>query len=144
MKEKAKWAFILDKDEFFRLSLKKILEKYGFEVEEIEDFSQLEKRKKDVGGGMILADVEIEVLERWFPLLKRWNDRFVLMTPLATDEMFLRLKKIGIHRIIKKPVEPKLLRKVIREISFPDEVEIPSLGKKEGESRLNQKGGEGR
>ena len=144
MKEKPKWAFILDKDKFFRLSLKKILEKYGFEVEEIEDFSQLEKRKKDVGGGMILADMEIEVLERWVPLLKRWNDRFVLMTPLATDEMFLRLKKIGIHRIIKKPVEPKLLRKVIREISFPDEVKIPSLRKREGGSRLNQKGGEGR
>ena len=142
MKEKAKWAFILDKDQFFRLSLKKILEKYGFEVEEIEDFSQLEKRKKDVGGGMILADVEIEVLERWFPLLKRWNDRFVLMTPLATDEMFLRLKKIGIHRIIKKPVDPRLLRKVIREISFPDEVKTPSFGKKREGSHFIQKGGE--
>jgi ActR/RegA family two-component response regulator len=50
MKERMKCAFILDKDEFFRLSLKKILEKYGFHVEEIEDFSQLEKRKKDLSG----------------------------------------------------------------------------------------------
>ena len=41
MKEKPKWAFILDKDEFVRLSLNKILKKYGFHVEEIEDFSQL-------------------------------------------------------------------------------------------------------
>jgi FixJ family two-component response regulator len=144
MKERMKCAFILDKDEFFRLSLKKILEKYGFHVEEIEDFSQLEKRKKDVEGGMILADVEIEVLERWLSLLKKWNDRLVLMTPLATDELSLRLKKIGIHRTIKKPVEPKLLRKVIREISFPDGVKIPPLGKKGEGSRFNQKGGEGR
>ena len=45
MKEKLKWAFILDKDEFVRLSLNKILKKYGFQTEEIEDFSQLEKRK---------------------------------------------------------------------------------------------------
>jgi FixJ family two-component response regulator len=142
MKERIKWAFILDKDEFFRLSLNKILKKYGFQVEEIDDFSHLEKRKKDVEGGMILADVEIEVLERWFPLLKKWNDRFILMTPLATDEMSLRLKKVGIHRIIKKPVEPKLLKRVIREISFPNEARMPSLGKKGEGSRSNQKGGE--
>jgi len=63
MKEKRKWAFILDKDEFVRLSLNKILKKYGFQTEEIEDLSQLEKRKKDVDGGMILADVEMDVLE---------------------------------------------------------------------------------
>ena len=60
MKEKVRWAFILDKDEFVRLSLNKILKKYGFEVEEIEDISGLEKRKKDVKGGMILADMEME------------------------------------------------------------------------------------
>ena len=142
MKEKLKWAFILDKDEFVRLSLNKILKKYGFHVEEIEDFSQLEKRKKDIEGGMILADVEIDVLEKGFPLLKKWNHRFILMTPLITDELNLRLKKMGIHRIIKKPVDPRLLRKVIREISFPDGVKIPSYGKKEKNSHFIQKGGE--
>ena len=126
MKERRKWAFILDKDEFVRLSLNKILKKYGFQTEEIEDFSQLEKRKKDVDGGMILADVEIDVLEKGFPFLKRWNDRFVLMTPLVTEELTLRLKKIGIRRIMKKPVEPRLLKRVIREISFPDEVKTSS------------------
>jgi hypothetical protein len=31
--------------------LNKILKKYGFEVEEIEDFSELENRKKDVEEG---------------------------------------------------------------------------------------------
>jgi FixJ family two-component response regulator len=142
MKEKIKWAFIIDKDEFVRLSLNKILKKYGFHVEEIEDFSQLERRKKDVKGGMILADVEIEVLERCLPMLRKWNDRFILMTPLVTDELTHRLKKVGIHRILKKPVEPRLLRRVIREISFPDEVKVPSLGKKGEGSRFNQKGGE--
>jgi DNA-binding NtrC family response regulator len=142
MKEKMKWAFILDKDEFVRLSLNKILKKYGFHVEEIEDFSQLEKRKKDIEGGMILADVEIEVLEKGFPLLKKWNNRFILMTPLVTDELIIRLKKMGIHRIIKKPVDPRLLRKVIREISFPDEVKTPSIGKKGECSHFIQKGGE--
>jgi len=48
MKEKLRWAFILDKDEFVRLSLNKILKKYGFQTEEIEDFSQLEKRKNPI------------------------------------------------------------------------------------------------
>jgi len=142
MKEKRKWAFILDKDEFVRLSLNKILKKYGFQTEEIEDFSQLEKRKKDVDGGMILADVEIDVLEKGFPFLKRWNDRFVLMTPLVTEELTLRLKKIGIRRIMKKPVDPRLLRKVIREISFPDGVKALSFGKKGEGSHFIQKGGE--
>ncbi len=142
MKEKRKWAFILDKDEFVRLSLNKILKKYGFETEEIEDFSQLEKRKKDVDGGMILADVEIDVLEKDFPSLKRWNDRFVLMTPLVTDELAFRLKKMGIHRIMKKPVDPRLLRKVIREISFSDGEKAPSFGKKGEGSHFIQKGGE--
>ena len=142
MKEKGKWAFILDKDEFVRLSLNKILKKYGFRTEEIEDFSELEKRKKDVEGGMILADVEIDVLEKGFSLLKRWNDRFILMTPLVTDELTLRLKKMGIHRIIKKPVDPRLLRKAIREISFPDGVKAPSFGKKGEGSHFIQKGGE--
>src|SRR4030042_3645328 len=142
MKEKRKWAFILDKDEFVRLSLNKILKKYGFQTEEIEDFSQLEKRKKDVEGGMILADVEIDVLEKGFSLLKKWNNRFILMTPLVTDELTIRLKKMGIHRIIKKPVDPRLLRKVIREISFPDEVKASSFGKKGEGSHLIQKGGE--
>lgn len=120
MKEKQRWAFILDKDEFVRLSLNKILKKYGFHVEEIEELSQLEKRKKDIEKGMILADVEIDLLERDFSLLKRWNHRFILMTPLITDELNQRLKKMGIYRIIKKPVDPRLLRKVIREISFPE------------------------
>ena len=143
MEEKTRRAFIIDKDEFVRLSLNKILKKYGFQVEEIEDFSQLERRKKDVKGGMILADVEIEVLERWFPLVRRWNARFILMTPLVTDELTLRLKKIGIQRIIKKPVDPKILRRNIREISFPDEVKVASLGKKRESSHVNQKGGEG-
>ena len=142
MKERVRWAFIIDKDEFVRLSLNKILKKYGFHVEEIEDFSQLEKRKKDIEGGMILADVEIDVLEKDFSLLKKWNNRFVLMTPLVTDELTLRLKKMGIYRIIKKPVDPRLLRKMIREISFPDEVKIPPLGKKGEGSHLIQKGGE--
>ena len=142
MKEKGKWAFILDKDEFVRLSLNKILKKYGFQTEEIENFSQLEKRRKDVEGGMILADVEIDVLEKAISLLKRWNDRFILMTPLVTEELTLRLKKMGIHRIMKKPVDPRLLRKVIREISFPDEVKALSFGKKGEGSHFIQKGGE--
>jgi FixJ family two-component response regulator len=142
MKEKLKWAFIFDKDEFVRLSLNKILKKYGFNVEEIEDFSQLEKRKKDLERGMILADVEIDVLEKGFPLARKQNNRFVLMTPLVTDELIIRLKKMGIHRIIKKPVDPRLLRKVIREISFPDEVKAPSFGKKGEGSHFIQKGGE--
>ena len=142
MKERMKCAFIIDKDEFVRLSLNKILKKYGFHVEEIEDISQLEKRKKDVEGGMILADVEIDVLEKRFSLLKRWNNRFILMTPLVTDELTLRLKKMGIHRIIKKPVDPRLLTKAIREISFPNEVKTPSLGKKGEGSHFIQKGGE--
>jgi FixJ family two-component response regulator len=142
MKEKTKWAFILDKDEFVRLSLNKILKKYGFQVEEIEDFFQFEKRKKDIERGMILADVEIDVLEKDFPLLKKWSDRFILMTPLVTDELIIRLKKMGIHRIIKKPVDPRLLRKAIREISFPEEVKTPSFGKKGEGSHSIQKGGE--
>ena len=118
MKERKKWAFIIDKDEFVRLSLNKILKKYGFQVEEIEDFSELEMRKKDVKEGMILADMEIEALENWLPLLRKWNDRFILMTPLITDEITQRLEKIGIYRIIKKPVDPRILRRTIREISF--------------------------
>ncbi len=137
-----RYAFIIDKDEFVRLSLNKILKKYGFHVEEIENISQLEKRKKDVEGGMILADVEIDVLEKSFSLLKKWNNRFILMTPLVTDELTLRLKKMGIHRIIKKPVDPRLLRKVIREISFPEEVKTPSFGKKGEGSYFIQKGGD--
>lgn len=142
MKEKLKWAFILDKDEFVRLSLNKILKKYGFHVEEIEDFFQLEKRKKDIESGMILADVEMDVLEKGFPLLKKWNNRFILMTPLVTDELNIRLKKMGIHRIIKKPVVPRLLRKIILEISFPDEVKTSSSGKKREGSYFIQKGGD--
>jgi len=132
MNERTRWAFIIDKDEFVRLSLNKILQKYGFEVEEIEDFSQLEGREKDVRGGMVVADVEIEVLERWFSLLKKWSDRFILIGPLVTEELTLRLKKMGIHHIIKKPVDPKILRRVIREIFSPDGVKVPSLGKKRG------------
>jgi FixJ family two-component response regulator len=142
VKKELKWAFILDRDEFVRLSLNKILNKYGFHVEEIEDFSQLEKRKKDVEGGMILADVEIDVLEKGFPLLKKWSDRFILMTPLVSDELTIRLKKMGIRRIMKKPVDPRFLRKVIREISSPDEVITPSFGKKGKGSHSIQKGGE--
>jgi len=142
MKEKLRWAFILDRDEFVRLSLNKILKKYGFQTEEIDDFSQLEKRKKDVEGGMILADVEIDVLEKGFSFLKKWNHRFVLMTPLVTDELILRLKKMGIHRIMKKPVDPRLLRKVIRKITFPDEVKALSFGKKGEGPHLIQKGGD--
>lgn len=141
--EKVKWAFIIDKDEFVRLSLNKILKKYGFQVEEIEDISQLAGRKKDVKEGMILADLEIEALERCLPLLKKWNDRLILMSPLITEELIQRLKQSGIHRILKKPVEPRLLRRVIREISFSDVVKVPSsVKKREEDTRSSQKGGE--
>ena len=142
MKEKLKWAFILDKDEFVRLSLNKILKKYGFHVEEIEDFFQLEKRKKDIERGMILVDVDIDILEKGVPFLKKWSRRFILMTPLVNDELIIRLKKMGIRHIIKKPVDPRLLRKVIREISFPDGVKAPSFGEKGESSHSIQKGGE--
>ena len=143
MKERTRWAFILDKDEFVRLSLNKILNKYGFQVEEIEDFSQLERRTKDIKGGMILGDVEIEVLEGWSPLLKKWNNRFILMSPLITEELTLRLKKIGIQRVIKKPVDPRSLRKNISEISFPDAAKGAPLREKGEISHVDQKGGEG-
>lgn len=132
MKEKLRWAFILDRDEFVRLSLNKILKKYGFEVEEIEDLSSLEKRRKDVKEGMILADLDMESLERWLPYLKRWNKRFILMSPQITDDLVQRLKQIGIHRILKKPVEPRLLRKAIRETPFSDEIKFSSLVKPRG------------
>ena len=120
MKEKERWAFILDRDEFFRLSLNKILKKYGFQVEEIEDLSQLEGRGREVKGGMVLADVEIDALEESYPFFKKWNDRIILMSPLISDDLALRLKRMGIQRIIKKPVEPKVLRKVIKAMTFPN------------------------
>lgn len=132
MEEKVKKAFILDRDEFLRLSLNKILKKYGFEVEEIEDLSELEKRKREIKEGMIIADLDLDSLDRWLPYLKRWNDRFILMTPLITEELAQRLKQIGLHRILKKPVEPKLLRKAIREIPFSEEIRFSGPGKVKG------------
>jgi DNA-binding response OmpR family regulator len=144
MKLGKKWAFILDRDQFFRLSLGKILKKYGFDVDEIEDFSQLERRRKDIEGGMILADAEIDVLERWVPLIRKWNDRFILMTPLVSDDLILRTKKMGIQHILKKPVEPKFLKRVIQKIPFPDEAKTLSPGKQAEGSRFNEKGGEDR
>jgi len=142
MKEREKTAFIIDLDEFVRLSLNKILKKYGFHVEEIQDFSQLEGRSREIREGMILADVEIDVLEKSSPFLKRWSDRFILMSPLITDDLVLRLKRMGIQRMIKKPVEPKMLRKVIKGISFPNGEKSSLLSKKREFSRLRQKGGE--
>jgi len=135
-------AFIFEKDQFFRLSLNKILKKYGFEVEEIEDFSELESRKRDIEEGMVLADVEIEVLERWLPLIRKWNDRFILMTPLVSDDLTVRTKKMGIQHILKKPVEPKSLRRIIRKFGFPDEAKNRSSGRRREGSRCDQKGGE--
>ena len=143
MGKKTRWAFILDKDEFVRLSLNKMLNKVGFHVEEINDFSQLESRKKEMDRGIVLADVEMEALEEWMPLLRKWNDRFVFMGPLLTEDLRIRLKKMGIRRIMKKPVEPRLLRRVIREVC-PSEEERPSpSGRGQGKgSRSVQKGGE--
>ena len=132
MNERTRWAFIIDKDEFVRLSLNKMLKKYGFQVEEIEDFPQLEGREKDVRGGMVVADVEIEVLERGLSLLKKWSDRLILISPLITEELTLRLNKMGIHHILKKPVDPRILRRVIRDIYLPDGVKVLPSGKKRG------------
>ncbi len=142
MMEKFRWAFILDRDEFVRLSLNKILNRYGFQVEEIEDFSQLEDRKKDIQRGIILADAEIEVLEGWLPFLKKWSKRFILMTPLVTDELNLRLMKIGIHYVIKKPVEPEVLKRLIQKITLNGKAKSPSLSKKRESFHIDQKGGE--
>ena len=142
MRESKRWAFILDKDEFVRLSLNKILKKYGFEVEEIEDLSQLEQRKKEISEGMILADMEVEAMEEWLPFLKKWSNRFILMSPLVTDDYTARVKRIGIPRIIRKPVDPRMLRRVIREMPFPGEGRVPPLGK-EKRMPVDEKGGEG-
>jgi DNA-binding response OmpR family regulator len=143
MGKKSKFAFIHDRDPFVRLSLNKILSKYGFQVEEVTDLSQLEDHTKEIGRGIVLADVEIEALETWIPVLKKWNDHFVFMSPLVTEESTGRLKKMGVRRIIKKPVEPRLLKRVIRDICPPEEKAcLPSsAGRKKG-SRSLQKGGE--
>jgi hypothetical protein len=117
------------------------LKKYGFRVAEIEDFSELEGKRKEIKEGMILADVEIETLEK-SPFLRKWTDRFVLMSPLVTEDLALRLKKLGIRHVIKKPVEPRFLRKIIRDFSFPEKTEISSPGKKREGSRFSQKGGD--
>ncbi len=136
-----KRAFILDKDEFVRLSLNKILQKYGFETEEIGALSDLDGRKRDIETGLVLADVDVEEVERWASMMKKWNDRFILMTPLVTDELTLRLKRSGVRHILKKPVEPKSLKRVVRKIGFPDETAASSGSKRKG-SRAKQKGGE--
>jgi len=132
MGERVKWAFVIDRDEFVRLSLNKILQRYGFQVVEIEDFSELEGREKEVRGGVILGDVEMDMLERRPPLLKKWGDRFILVSPSITDEIAPRLKKMGIQHIVKKPVDPRMLRRAIRQISFPDGVKALSSGRKRG------------
>ena len=132
MGERVKWAFVIDRDEFVRLSLNKILQKYGFQVVEIEDFSQLEGREKEIRGGVILGDVEMEMLEGKPPLLKKWGDRFILVSPSITDEVAPRLKKMGIQHIVKKPVDPRMLRRAIRQISFPDGVKALPSGRKRG------------
>jgi DNA-binding NtrC family response regulator len=132
MDKRVKWAFVIDRDEFVRLSLNKILQKYGFRVVEIEDISQLEGREKEIRAGVILGDVEMESLERRPPFLKKWGDLFILMSPSITDEVAPRLKKMGIHHIVKKPVDPRILRRTIRRISFPDGVNALSSGRKRG------------
>ncbi len=132
MNERTRWAFVIDKDEFVRLSLSKMLKKYGFQVEEMEDFSQLDGREKDVRGGMVVADVEIEVLEKGLSLLKKWSDRLILISPLITEELTLRLNRMGIRHILKKPVDPRILRRVIRDIYLPDGVKVVPSGKKGG------------
>lgn len=134
MKETVRKAFILDQDEFVRLSLNRILRKYGFEVEEIEDVSQLEGRKKEIDKGMILADLGNQDLARWSPFLKKWSNRFILMTPVITDELMPSLEKAGICHILKKPVEPTALRRVIRKISFPNGGK-PLSSRKKGKAR---------
>jgi len=143
MKKTCKYAFILDKDEFVRLSLSKILHKYGFQVEEVDDFSQLRDRKKEISQGLVLADVEMDALEDGVSLLKKSTDRFILMSPQITDELKIRLKKMGIRRMIKKPVEPGILRKVIREICPSQEgCCFSQEGGREKGCRSIQKGGE--
>ena len=145
MKKKITCAFILDKDEFVRLSLNKILKKYGFQVEEIEDFSELEVRKREIDQGIVLADVEINTLEKWLPLFKKWNHHLIFMSPLITEELTLRLKKMGIHRMIKKPVEPRVLKRVIQEICpSGGEVFSSPLRRIEKDCHSIQKGGESR
>lgn len=116
MAERGSRAFVLDRDEFVRLSLSRILSRYGFEVEEIADLSELEHRKKEVPWGIVLADTEIEALEQAGSLLKDWVDRFIWMTPLVTDELNGRLRRIGIRHVIKKPVEPERLKRLIRKM----------------------------
>jgi FixJ family two-component response regulator len=143
VKKRIKYAFILDKDEFVRLSLNKILNKYGFQVEEIEDFPQLEDRKREIDQGIVLADVEIDALEKWLPLFKKWSHHFIFMSPLVTEELTRRLKKMGIRRMIKKPVEPRLLKRAIREICSPEEEVLSSpVRKRERDCQSIQKGGE--
>lgn len=130
MKEKVKRAFIIDKDEFVRLSLKKILHKYGFQVEEVDDISDLEKRNREIKKGMILADLDLETIEKWLPFLKKWNERLILMSPLVNDQLIGLLKGAGINRIIKKPVEPELLKGLIKKIPFSDRAKNIQLSRK--------------
>jgi hypothetical protein len=62
------------------------------------------------------------------------------MTPLVTEELTLRLKKSGVRHILKKPVEPKLLKRVLRGIPFPDGGTPSAVKRKKGPG-FRQKGG---
>jgi len=81
---------------------------------------------------VILGDVELEMLETKSPFLKKWGGRFILVSPSITDEIAPRLKKMGIQHIVKKPVDPRMLRRVIRQISFPDGVKALTSGRRRG------------
>lgn len=139
MTQGEKRAFVLDRDEFVRLSLSKILSRYGFEVEEIGDLSELEGRQEEMETGVVLADTEIEAMEGAIPFLKRWVDRFIWMTPLVTDELNGRLRKIGIRHVIKKPVEPERLKRLIRKMTVDRCSAEASKGRKKESPRAERR-----
>ncbi len=139
MAEKGNLAFVLDRDEFVRLSLSKILNRYGFEVEEIADLAELEHRKKEAQSGIVLADTEIEAIEEAASFLEDWADRFIWMTPLVTDELNGRLRRIGIRHVIKKPVEPERLKRLIRRMTARGSSADPS--KPRGRQRASKQRG---
>ena len=114
-----KSVLIVDDDESFRLSLKKLLIKAGYQVDAVASLAEAINSLKRQDFGLVISDyllshtTSLDLLKH----LMRMHSKVktIIITAYGDDQVRSICQKAGAFRIIDKPVKKELLLQIVEQ-----------------------------
>ncbi len=116
MERKGK-ILVIDDEEVVRKSVKRILEREGYTVDEAQSAEQAIQKMEQEAYDVALVDMvmpKVTGLELMGTLKKRWPDTIaIVITGYATVETAVEAKRLGAFDYIEKPFEPRRIESTL-------------------------------